>query len=104
MISINYPWNSVSTAGQGEVLIFLAIYGLLWLLALGRVLTRADLDPVTRLTWVIVVIFVPVVGIFLYVLVAPPAWSPRDPTRPDVVHPLAGTPWENDPGHTSGRS
>jgi hypothetical protein len=104
MININYPWSSVTLAGQGPVLIFLAVYGLLWLFVLGRVLTRADLDPVTRLTWVIVVIFVPVVGIAFYALIAPPGWSPADSARSGVANQVTGTPWENDPGHTGRQS
>jgi hypothetical protein len=42
------------------------IYALFWLWNLSRLLQRKDLDPVTKLTWVVVLIFVPVFGLFYY--------------------------------------
>jgi hypothetical protein len=96
-LTLNNPWNAIQFGGQGTPLLILAAYGLIWLLVLGRVLTRGDFDPVTRLTWVVVVIFVPVVGVVLYGLLAPATYAPREPSQ---ASPVAGTPWENDPGHT----
>ncbi len=75
---------------------FLLIYGVIWLLTLAFVLGREDYDPVTKLTWVIVLIFVPFFGILLYWAIAPGA-------RTQVVDrskQVSGTPWENDSGHT----
>jgi len=75
----------------------LLIYGPVWLLVLAVILGRSDLDPVTKLTWVIVVIFVPFFGILLYWTIAP--GSSRQ--KIDPSNQLSGTPWENDPGYSS---
>ena len=52
-------------------LLAVVIYGICWLFALGAALTRADFDPITRLTWVVVIIFVPVFGMILYLVLTP---------------------------------
>jgi len=87
-----------STGPSGDWLgPILIIYGLVWLLVLATTLYRADLDPVTKLTWVVVVIFVPVFGVLLYWFVGPnPVRQKIDPSN----H-LSGTPWEKDPGFVS---
>jgi hypothetical protein len=79
--------------------LLMLIYGLYWLWNLSRLLQRKDLDPVTKLTWVVVLIFVPFFGLFFYRDQVP------DPVAeigkgtfsggPDV----RGTPWETNPGH-----
>ncbi len=69
---------------------------LAWLVVLGTILRRADLDSVTKLTWIIVVIFVPFFGILLYWFIDPIA-SRREI---DPSNQLSGTPWENDSSHT----
>jgi hypothetical protein len=75
---------------------FMIVYSLTWLLVLATILQRSDLDPVTRLTWVVVVIFVPLFGILLYWCVGPKtAVRKIDPSNP-----LSGTPWETDSGYT----
>jgi hypothetical protein len=75
----------------------LLIYSLVWLVVLASLLGRADFDPVTKLTWVVVVIFVPFVGILLYWAIAPSSprwgWSPKE--KIDPSNQLSGTPWEN---------
>ena len=47
--------------------IFVAvIWAIVWLVTLAFALIRKDLDPVTRLTWVLVIIFVPFFGVVFY--------------------------------------
>ena len=66
-------------------LTFLTIHwliALLWLIVelvvLASALSRKDLDPVTKLTWILVIILVPVFGVFFYWFIAPaPPWSTR---------------------------
>ena len=45
---------------------YAVVWLVVWLLALAASLTRKDLDPVTKLMWVLVIIFVPFFGVFLY--------------------------------------
>ncbi len=75
------------------------IYGLFWLWNLSRLLQRKDLDPITKLTWVVMLIFVPFFGLFFYRDQVPdPATERRNQSfsgGPDV----RGTPWEANPGH-----
>jgi len=77
--------------------ILLPILLVVWLGSLAIVLGRPDFDSITRLTWVIVLIFVPCFGIVLYWAIAPPV--PRRII--DTSNDRAGTPWENNPGHTT---
>lgn len=48
-----------------------ALWTLLSIAVLSVALGRQDFDPVTRLTWVLVIILVPFFGVPLYWLVAP---------------------------------
>jgi hypothetical protein len=101
MITINYP----SASGSGDWLpVVVPVYILIWLVALGVILTRKDLDPVTRLTWILVVILVPVAGIFLYLFLGPAREVKTCGGHRDGSNSLSGTPWENNPGHTHQRS
>jgi len=78
---------------------FMLFYGLVWLVTLAMLLQRGDFDPITKLTWVIVVIFVPFFGIILFWFIAPSShWSPKE--KIDPSNQLSGTPWEKDPGYT----
>ncbi len=87
-------------------LFLLAIYQIFWGWNLGRLLQRRDLDPVTKLTWVVVMIFVPFFGLVFYWYQVPDPVPERRGNRvftgenpfpggPDV----RGTPWETNPGH-----
>jgi hypothetical protein len=69
-----------------------------WIGTLALILSRRDFDSVTRLTWVVVVIFVPIFGVFLYAFIAP---EREDVKKGDQVDDLYGTPWKNDPGYTA---
>ena len=97
MTPINIQLSS-SSGHSGDWLIpFLLICGVIWLFVLAAVLYNKDLDPITKLTWVVVVIFVPFFGVFLY-------WFRPGQTIPgqtiDPSKQLSGTPWENNPGYT----
>jgi hypothetical protein len=91
----------------GWVPIISIIYLLIWFFLMVAVLTRDDLDPITRLTWVLVVGFLPVAGIILYFIASPrePKWKDA-PARPLSSAPednLKGTPWEQHPGFTKSK-
>ncbi len=75
------------------------VWLIVWLLSLALALTRPDFDPITRLTWIVVLVSVPFFGLILYWAIAP-----QRPRRTiDTSNDLAGTPWENNPGHTTKR-
>ncbi len=90
-------FQSQTDGSRGDWLpIVLPILLVLWLATLWRILHRADFDSITRLTWVIVVIFVPFFGMVMYwCSVAPPRRAPRSSDGSD----LSGTPWENNPDY-----
>jgi hypothetical protein len=96
-----------SSSGSGDWLIpVLFIWSVVWLLVLATVLQRSDFDPITKLTWVIVVIFVPFFGVILFWAIAPsnPKNSPREYSlgkKSSDPSQLSGTPWENDPGYSA---
>ena len=102
------PINIQLSSGSGDWLIpVLFIWSVVWLFVLAAVLHRKDFDPITRLTWVVVVIFVPFFGVILYLAIAPsnPKNSPREYSfgkkNSDPSNQLSGTPWENDPSFTA---
>jgi hypothetical protein len=91
---INFDFHALNS-GEGSVLLAWIV---VWVITLAMALGRHDLDPVTRLTWVVVIIFVPFFGVLLYAIVAPH----REGTKKiDTRNSLAGTPWEKNPGYTS---
>ena len=78
------------------VMFLLAVAFLIWLFALASVLERSDFDPMTKFTWVFVIVMTWVVGAILYLLIAPKAQpastedegearSPSDDTSEDSV-------------------
>jgi hypothetical protein len=74
------------------------IYGLFWLWNLSGLLQRKDLDPVTKLTWVVVLIFVPFFGLFFYRDQVPMP-APERTNDSSAGRDVRGTPWEANPGH-----
>ena len=97
MPTFNLTLQSGGT-GSGDWLPYVALGWLaLWLWNLAVVLIRSDFDAITRLTWLIVLIFIPFFGVFLYWFIAPNA-------RARIIDPpgsqTSGTPWRNDPHHT----
>jgi heme/copper-type cytochrome/quinol oxidase subunit 2 len=94
LVPLNDPFAGGS---QGDWLpIVLPIVLVFWLATLWSILHRADFDSVTRLTWVVVVIFVPVFGMVMYWCSNPPA---RRAERSSNGSDLSGTPWENNPDY-----
>jgi hypothetical protein len=80
---------------------WIVLWGIIWLAVLWRILTRDDFDTLSRILWVIVVIFVPFFGVLLYLHAAPasvrkPIEEKSKTGRSDV----AGTPWAKDSGFT----
>jgi hypothetical protein len=57
---------------------------------LATALARKDFDPVTRLTWAVVIILVPFFGVVLYWVVAPK--QPREPAKDFTDHPTTCVP------------
>ena len=92
----SFPWDGVIA------------WTIVWLLVLGRILTRRDFDTLQKLLWVVVVIFVPFFGVFLYWIAAPApvsTVSTADRARKsDGIVPgsdVAGTPWADNPSFTN---
>jgi membrane protein implicated in regulation of membrane protease activity len=95
------PLGIESFGSSGDALPYvLPVLFLIWIGNLALLLQRSDFDPITKLTWVIVVVFVPVVGVLLYWFIAPPVVRPS-PNRKIDANQLSGTPWENNPGYTN---
>jgi ribosomal protein L40E len=67
---MNISFNSSPHLLEG-LLLWIGLWTLVWMIVLATVLTRKDFDPVTRLTWALVVILVPFFGVVLYWVVAP---------------------------------
>ena len=71
-------------------MIFLTILWIIvWLVALAGALKRNDLDPVTKLTWVLVIILIPVFGLVLYWLITP---SPSAQSEVSIPRPSGSLP------------
>lgn len=49
----------------------LLVYLAVWVVVLGWVLARKDMQPITQLMWVLVIILVPVFGLMLYCIIGP---------------------------------
>lgn len=84
---------------------FAVLWIVVWLGFLYRILTREDFDVMTRILWVIVVVFVPIFGVGLYLVAAPDAVGERKGAKRGPVNlasDVSGTPWETDSGHTKG--
>lgn len=68
---MNTTFHFPSDSFPAIPLFVLVIWMIVWVAVLGSVLARKDFDPVTKLTWVLVVILVPFFGVALYWLIAP---------------------------------
>jgi len=80
---------------QDLVVIFFA-WIVIFLVSLSHAMGRVDLDPVSRLTWVVVLILVPFFGVLLYAISLLTIRQPRQTYESDV----SGTPWADNPGFT----
>ena len=97
------PFFALASRGDWLPVVVVA-WTVVWLCSLGSALSRQDFDATTRLTWVVVLIFVPFFGVFLYWGLSPNP-PPKVPRRViDPSNQLSGTPWEVDPGHTTKKS
>ena len=89
---MNYSVNLGSQGFSGDWLPYvLLLWGPIWLLNLALVLRRSDYDAITKLTWVIVIIFVPFFGVLLYWFIAPE--RARRGSAP--LSDLSGMPWKS---------
>lgn len=93
----------ISPDSLDSFVVFAVVWIVVWLWFLFRILTREDFDVLTRILWVIVVVFVPIFGVGLYLEGAPdPAGRKSGAKRGPVnlASDVSGTPWETDSGHT----
>ncbi len=100
-MNVALPYTGSDSSGFPGPLGWVIIYHLILFGFLYRILTRADLDTMNKILWVIVVVFVPILGMVLYLVTAPappPAVRPPRPGYP--VRDTQGTPWEANPDHT----
>jgi hypothetical protein len=56
------------TFGQGLAAAALAMWIFVWLLVAVRVIRRHDLGPVGKVLWIVVILIVPLLGLFAYFL------------------------------------
>ena len=79
----------------------MVVYQLILFVFLYRILTRSDFDSLNKILWVLVVVFVPLLGFILYLLTAPPV--PETMRRRVVAgSDVSGTRWVDNPGYTKG--
>jgi hypothetical protein len=93
----------ISPNSFDDFVAFAVLWIVVWLGFLYRILTRPDFDVMTRILWVIVVVFVPIFGVGLYLVAAPDAVGERRGAKRGAVNlasDVSGTPWETDSGHT----
>ncbi len=72
------------------------IWIMLWLFVLAGVLSRNDLEPVTKLTWVLVIILVPVFGVIFYWINVPAPKAQPGSAIPPKPEPLSGKVYEDE--------
>jgi ribosomal protein L40E len=79
-------------------MIFLTILWIIvWLVVLASALSRKDVEPVTKLTWILVIILVPVFGVVLYWVVAPaPPLALQDPSSPCASGTVSGKDYQDE--------
>jgi magnesium-transporting ATPase (P-type) len=64
------------TYGQGFFTIALVVWIVVWLFVAGGVIRRRDLGIVGKLVWLVVILVIPLVGLFIYFL-----WSASRPAQ-----------------------
>ena len=86
---MNSLFDTSPTASSSVLFVF-ALWTLLWVAVLAVALGRTDFEPVTRLTWVLVIILVPFFGVLLYWAVAPK--QPRERAKDFTDQPTTCVP------------
>ncbi len=81
LLSLPMNVSYSSTSASDGFLFLVGLWLLVWLVVLATALSRKDFDPITRLTWVLVIILVPVFGVLLYWVVGPS----RPPVSSDQI-------------------
>jgi hypothetical protein len=76
----------ISPNSFDDFVAFAVLWIVVWLGFLYRILTREDFDVLTRILWVIVVVFVPVFGVGLYLVAAPDPASRRSGAKRGPVN------------------
>lgn len=67
-IHLNYR---LASGWPAELIAIALVVGLFWLVVLASALARPDLDPVTKFMWVFVIVTTSVIGVLLYLFIAP---------------------------------
>jgi hypothetical protein len=83
-MNMQTTFNSSSSA-LPSILFWFFLWTLFWLVVLANALARKDFDPITRLTWALVIILVPFFGVLLYFVLAPK--QPREPVKDFIDQP-----------------
>jgi hypothetical protein len=65
------------TFGTGLVAVALAMWIVVWILVAVRLVRRRDLGLAGKLFWLVVILVIPLVGLFVYYL-----WDAFRPARP----------------------
>lgn len=78
------------------------VYTLVYCVTLAYLLNRKRFDTHERILWFLVVTFAPVIGILLFVFISEDdKISAEDAAKGRApLSDTAGTPWQNNPGHT----
>jgi len=78
------------------------IYTLIYCVTLTYLLNRRRFETNERILWFLVITFAPVIGIVLFFLISEEDGIPAKvaPKNRTPLSDTAGTPWQNDPGHT----
>lgn len=82
------------------------VYALVYCVTLAYLLNRKRFGTQERILWFLVVTFAPVIGILMFVLISEDdKISAGDAAkRRAPLSDTAGTPWQNNPGHTKDSS
>ena len=81
------------------------IYFLIYCAVLAYLLNRRRFGTNERILWFLVITFAPVIGIALFMLISADDQTPGHASKsPAPLSDTAGTPWQNNPGHTNAPS
>lgn len=81
------------------------LYILIYCIALAFLLNRRRFGTNERILWFLVITFAPVIGLVLFMLISEDDKIPENASKSHaVLSDTAGTPWQNNPGHTKDSS